>query len=112
MRTDTIGIQVGSMVQDVYGEEVGQVTQVWPYVPVGCADGPPVPGQAPPDTNDVGYFCVDRGGIQGVATMHLYFPFKAVEKVEANGVIRVTCTEQECEEVYSSQPWFADRDIV
>lgn len=111
MVADTIDIQVGVTVRDVHGEEVGEVAQIWPYVPADCADGPLIHGPSPADRADMGYFCMDRGGIAGIGAKHFYLPFNAVDEVEPDGSIRLNCAAQECEEMYGRNPWFADRDI-
>ncbi|MGH2443516.1 MAG: hypothetical protein ACRDFX_10185 [Chloroflexota bacterium] len=112
MVANTATILPGTTVHDVNGADLGSVGRVWPYVPVSYAEGAPQPGQPLPEPGRVGYFSVDRTTILGIGIAHLYVPFSEVESVRTGGAIALQCAGEKCEEMYSEQPWFVDRDAV
>ena len=111
MAVKSVAVHSGMMVRDVHRKELGRVSHVWPYAPLDCFEDSPIGYQAAPDADDVGWFCVDRGGILSVGAVHFYLPFKTIDRMQPDGSITLRCTVQECEDTYTRRPWFTSRDI-
>jgi sporulation protein YlmC with PRC-barrel domain len=61
---------------------------------------------------DGDYFKVDRGGILGIGAKELYVPYTDVKAVTSEGVIRLGCPRNRCDERYAEKPAFLREDDV
>lgn len=93
MSTENMGIEDGMKAYGSEGEQLGTVSRVWADVE-----------EAP--TASEGYLQVNEGGFLGIGETRLYIPFGAVEEVIPGESVTVSCTKEQCADLYVTKPLF------
>lgn len=125
MVTSVTDIQTGMEVFGTDGEKIGKVAEVYPNAE---STGPMSSGvSSPAGVGDIiteevnvtppsameglsGYVKVDHGGILGIGTQHLYIPFSALSNVLPGENVTVSCTKDQCRDLYGTKPDFVETE--
>lgn len=91
METKHMGIEKGMRVFAADDSDLGKITHIWTDV-----------GDTPNSPQN--YLVAGEGGFLGIGEHDLYIPFEAVDTVVPGESVTVTCTRDECIDLYTAKP--------